>query len=194
MIGRSPTTAPRDSLYSRDREKMLEHLFLSRLLREAWSRRRETIEVLHPEVDSSGYDVVLEHRGVVRHVQFKATKAGSEPGYVQLHLRLASKPAGCAILLVFNEGNLEEKLNLRYFFFGGGPHERMTLGGFRVARRSTANSSGVRPNRMNVRDIPRGRFNELANISRVYDVLFGEGQLRANPERASPDLDSSGVD
>ncbi len=152
---------------------MLEHLFLSRLLREAWSRRGTTIEVLRPDVDVSGFDLVLEHNGVVRHVQLKSTRAGSEPAYQNIHTGLSRKPAGCVIWMVFEEGDPEVKLNLRYFFFGGGPSERLNLDGLRVARRATHNSAGVRPLRANIRKVPRGRFRALGDISEVYDVLFG---------------------
>ena len=50
---------------------MLEHVFVSELLQEAWFRYGMTIEVLHSEVDSAGYDIVLEFGGVIRHVQLK---------------------------------------------------------------------------------------------------------------------------
>lgn len=46
---RDPTADYRESSF---REKMLEHVFVSELLQEAWFRYGMTIEVLHSEVDS----------------------------------------------------------------------------------------------------------------------------------------------
>lgn len=113
---------------------MLEHLFLSRLLREAWSRRHTTIEVLRPEVDTSGYDLVLEHNGIVRHVQLKTSKEGSRPAYQRIHVGLASKPAACVIWIEFSDLDLEEKMQLRYWYLGSGPAEHLDLDGYRVSR------------------------------------------------------------
>jgi hypothetical protein len=152
---------------------MLEHLFLSRILREAWTRRGTTIEVLRPEVDRSGYDVVLEHDQVVRHVQLKASKETSRPAAFRVNLALASKPAGCVIWITFADLNLEEKMHLQYWYFGGGPQDKLSLNGLRVSRRTTRNFNGVRPERTNIRDIPRSRFRRLRDIREVYDVLFG---------------------
>ncbi|MCI4317059.1 MAG: hypothetical protein L3J96_00840 [Thermoplasmata archaeon] len=182
----------RDSVQSRDREMMLEHLFLSRLLRESWSRRQTTIEVLRPDVDSSGYDLVLEQGRIVRHVQLKASRAGSQPGYLDLNIGLTGKPAGCAIFMIFEEGDPEQKLNLRYFFLGGGPREPLDLSRYPIARRTTANRQGVRPLRQNTRRVPRREFRELPEIGAVYDALFGRpprpGETRTTPyEPDSPE-------
>lgn len=152
---------------------MLEHLFLSRILREAWTRRGTTIEVLRPEVDRSGYDIVLEHDDVVRHVQLKASKEGSRPAPFRVNLALASKPAGCVIWLTFADLDLEEKMHLQYWYFGGGPREKLDLSGLRVSHRTTPNLNGLHPERANIRDIPRARFRRLRDIREVYDVLFG---------------------
>lgn len=156
---------------------MQEHLFLSRLLREAWSRRHTTIEVLRPEVDNSGYDLVLEHNGIVRHVQLKTSKAGSRPAYQRVHIALTTKPAGCVIWIKFDDLDLEEKMHLHYWYFGGEPTERLNLDGCRISLRTTHNREGVRPERANIRDVPFGRFRLLRDVSQVYEVLFGNPAL-----------------
>jgi hypothetical protein len=55
------------------REKLLEHVFIGELLRCLWRSGRRDIEVLRAEIDASGYDLVLECNGVLRHVQFKSS-------------------------------------------------------------------------------------------------------------------------
>ena len=46
-----------DYLESSFREKLLEHVFVSELLQEAWLGRGQTMEVLRSEVDAAGYDL-----------------------------------------------------------------------------------------------------------------------------------------
>lgn len=41
-----------DYLKSNFREKMLEHVFVSELIQEAWFKRNTTIEILRSEIDS----------------------------------------------------------------------------------------------------------------------------------------------
>jgi len=55
------------------REKLLEHLFLSELLRPLWRQGRRDMEVLRAEVDGAGYDLVVECNGVLRHIQLKSS-------------------------------------------------------------------------------------------------------------------------
>jgi len=167
-----PGGSERDYLYSTHRERMIEHLFLSRLLREAWSQRGTTIDVLRPEVDASGYDLLLEHRGMVRHVQLKASRKGSRTRYQTVHKGLAEKPGGCVLWIEFVDDRHEEKMGLRYRFFGGTPTMSLDLSGFRIAKKTTHRADGVRGLRSNVRKVPRGRFRELRDISVVYDTLF----------------------
>lgn len=74
LSGHDATADYRESSF---REKMLEHVFISEVLQETWLRHGRTIEVLRSEVDSSGYDLVLEYNGIVRHVQLKGSRADS---------------------------------------------------------------------------------------------------------------------
>lgn len=72
MLARDETFDYRESSF---REKLLEHVFVSELLQEAWLGRRQTMEVLRSEVDAAGYDLVLECGGTIRYVQLKGSRA-----------------------------------------------------------------------------------------------------------------------
>ena len=52
-----------DYTQSSFRENLFEHIFISEILQEAWVKRRQVIDVLRSEVDSSGYDFGLGERG-----------------------------------------------------------------------------------------------------------------------------------
>ena len=89
-----------DNHESSSREKMLEHVFVSELLQEAWFRYGRTLEVLRSEVDSAGYDLVLEFNGVIRHVQLKSSRRGRRPQFSLSTLPLPRNPVvawcGCS--------------------------------------------------------------------------------------------------
>ena len=56
------------------REQIMEYKFLGLLLPEYWRRNwPDRIEVSKPEVENTGYDLILEARGIVRHVQLNSS-------------------------------------------------------------------------------------------------------------------------
>jgi hypothetical protein len=63
------------------RENLIEHVFLGELLRGLWRKNVRDLEVLRPEVDSGGYDLALEFKGVTRHVQLKSSFTGARCAY-----------------------------------------------------------------------------------------------------------------
>jgi hypothetical protein len=81
-------------LQSSLREKLLEHVFVGELLRCLWRNNRRDVEVLRAEIDSSGYDLVLECNGMLRHVQFKSSHRDARTRKVNIHVNLAKKRAG----------------------------------------------------------------------------------------------------
>ena len=52
-------TSTQDSHHSSQRERLIEHLVLGEIMRHLWLRGVTDLEVLDPQVDSAGYDVVL---------------------------------------------------------------------------------------------------------------------------------------
>jgi hypothetical protein len=58
------------------RENLIEHVFLGELLRGLWRKNVRDLEGLRPEVDSGGYELALEFKGVTRHVQLKSSFTG----------------------------------------------------------------------------------------------------------------------
>ena len=52
------------SLRSSHREALLEHLFAGEVMKHLWLRGDWRLEALKPQVDDSGYDLVLEANGV----------------------------------------------------------------------------------------------------------------------------------
>jgi len=70
------------------RENLIEHVFLGALLRGLWRKNVRDLEVLRPEVDSGGYDLALEFRGMTRHVQLKSSYRGARRSDVTASAKL----------------------------------------------------------------------------------------------------------
>lgn len=167
------------------REKTTEHIFVSECLKALWRRGVFDAEILRSEVDGAGYDIVLECRGVTRHVQLKSSFAGSRTARQKLNNKLSRKPAGCAIWILFDA----ETLTLGPFLWhGNGPHERMSelSGRFRKAKHTKGDSKGVKLERESAYTLPRSAFKELSTMDDVVDALFGKALTSSTPRTSSP--------
>jgi hypothetical protein len=103
---------PKDSRFV---ENIMEHAFLSEVLQHCWFIRHHYVEVIRPEVDAAGYDIVLEANGRIRHVQLKARAAGGAKGSPMLILsRLREHPDPCVIRISWKVDPETCRVALRY--------------------------------------------------------------------------------
>jgi len=171
LSGHDATADYRESSF---REKMLEHVFISEVLQETWLRHGRTIEVLRSEVDSSGYDLVLEYNGIVRHVQLKGSRADSATALQKVNTNLAEKPSGCVVWLLYRQNTCLYRVELAYRFFGSGPgHPLPSLGKYKVARHTKANARGIKAERPAHRVIPKVDFSHEMDLTELMERLFG---------------------
>lgn len=155
-------------------EQLVEHVFISELLQEAWYRFGETVEVLRSEIDSSGYDVVFECRGTMRHVQMKTSALGAKAGYRNVNVALAAKPSGCVLWVFRDEDPATCRIKLSYRFFGAGPGESLPdISGYRVGKHTKGNAQGVKAERPEIRLVPRSAFREVGSTTELLGILFG---------------------
>lgn len=159
------------SLLSSYRESLLEHLFAGEIMRQVWLSGLKRLEIMKPQVDDGGYDLVLEAGSVVRHLQLKATFRGSTVRSFKVNRRLAAKPSGCVVCMLFDERTLELG---PFYWFGGLPGEKLPdLNEFDVAKHTKGNSQGVKAERPNLRVVPRSAFEHVADIKTLAALLFG---------------------
>lgn len=157
-----------DFTHSTLREHIIEHVFVGKILKYLWCQGAVEVEVLRSEFDSHGYDVVLSHRDVVRHVQLKTQSGGS----VAISRALRDKPSGCVIWITVNSKTLELE---SYRWFGSKPGEKLpSLSRYPHPRRATHNSKGERPPRKNHHEVPKSAFKPLNDIGDVVTRLFGK--------------------
>lgn len=153
------------------RERLLEHLFVGELLKMSWASGDCTLEISKPEVDRSGYDLIAEANGVIRHIQLKATFVGSSTTSQKVHISLGGKPSGCVVLIRF------DKLTLGlgpFLYFGGAAGQPLpSLANHKVAKHTKGNAQGVKAERPNIRTIPNSAFTKIDTIDQLYVRLFG---------------------
>lgn len=158
------------SVHSSLREKLIEHLFVGGLLSCLWRSGCRDVEVLRSEVDAGGFDLVIDCKGVLRHIQLKASVKGASTSSVNVNTRLARKPGGCVLWLWFDEETLEIGPLL---WFGGEAGMPLPDLGEKIARHTRANSNGMKLDRPGIRTLAKGQFTALQSFEEVAARLFG---------------------
>ena len=79
------------SLHSSYREMLLEHLFVGEVMRHLWVSGGKRLEILKPQVDDAGYDLVFEMDQIVRHIQLKTSFEGSTVRRFNVNAGLAAQ-------------------------------------------------------------------------------------------------------
>ena len=156
------------------REKIIEHVFVGEVLSTLWRRGIRNIEVLKPEVDAGGYDLVMDLQGISRHIQLKSSFTGASTKTQKVSLALAAKPSGCVLWIWFDPETL--KLG-PFLWFGGKPGEPLPdISNCPVAKHTKANLQRIKSERPNHRVLNKSRFNVLKTMDDVLVVLFGPVQ------------------
>ena len=157
-------------------EQLVEHVFVSEVLQEAWYGFGQTVEVLRSEIDASGYDIVLECNAIQRHVQLKTSTLAAKTVRQKVNIALASKKSGCVVWILRHEDPEKCLMKLSYLFFGSPPGEPLpSLESFKVARHSKGNAQGVKLERPAIRVVPKCRFVYLETTRELVAQLFGMG-------------------
>jgi hypothetical protein len=149
----------------------LEHLFIGEILRHLWRLGVTTAEFLRPEVDSGGYDLVVACNKIIRHIQLKSSYRGAKTARQNINIRLADKPSGCVVWMIFDETTLELG---PFLWYGGLPGKPLPdILALPRAKHAKGNADGVKADRPNIRVINRGLFEEVASLPELVDRLLG---------------------
>lgn len=160
-----------DTIHSSYRERLIEHLFVGEVLRTLWLAGVSQVEVLKSEVDGAGYDIVLECKSVVRHIQLKTARQGGKRASVGVQLKLREKPSGCVIWIYFDPTTITLG---PFYWFGGPPGKPLPeIAEFKVGKHTKGDSKGYKAERPNIRLVSKGRFDRLDTVAEIVDRLFG---------------------
>ena len=167
-----PDSVSKHYLWSSYREMLIEHVFVSEVMKYAWYHD-EHIEVLKPQTDDAGYDLVLGCKGIYRHVQLKTKSKDATARSVNLNIALASPDkSGCIIWIVFDPDTIELG---PYLWFGDLPGQPISnTDDLPVAKHNKANAQGQKLERPNIRKVKQSLFTPLENIDGVMHKLFGD--------------------
>lgn len=171
---KAPRVAPPslDVHYSSYREMLIEHLFIAEVMRSLWLRGIARFEVLKPQVDDSGYDLVFEANGITRHVQLKSSSRTATTALVKASLGLGKKPSGCLIWVRFDPTTLDLG---PFYWFGGKPGKPLPdIREFKIGKHTKGNAQGIKKERPNTRIIPRAKFEPVDDVSSLVSRLFGK--------------------
>jgi hypothetical protein len=152
------------------RENLIEHVFLGELLRGLWRKNVRDLEVLRPEVDSGGYDLALEFRGLTRHMQLKSSFTGARRSEVTASVKLLDRPSACILWIFFDPDTLSLG---PFLWFGGAAGEKIPTLGEKIARHTKPNAMLEKADRPAHRVIPKSRFTKLDTIDEVIQRLIG---------------------
>jgi hypothetical protein len=164
-------------------EAALRHAFLAELYGALWTiDPAHDLQVFLPEIDNSGYDVVLALGDVVRHVQLKSSMVGSTTQSVPVREALCRARGGCLVWCNYEVSSLDI---VEYGFFGyTRDTEPLDFSCFPPARSTKANSQGVKHLRAGVRKLPKSAMLFELDIYRIIHLLFG---IRRTPQESLPD-------
>ena len=152
------------------REKLVEHVFLGELLRGLWCRNVRDLEILRPEVDSGGYDLALEYKGLIRHVQLKSSHRGAKRASITASVKLANRPSACIVWIYFDPNTL---LLGPFLWFGGVPGEGIPSLGGKIATHTKHNANREKSLRIGHRVVAKSRFVRLDSMNAVIQKLIG---------------------
>lgn len=162
------------------REKVVEHLFFAELSKEMLLRARTPFEVLRSEFDGHGYDAVVEAEGIVRHIQFKHSRADSKVTRQKINRALTRKPGGCVIWSMVDRDTMELG---PFYWLGGKPGERLGNLGDRIAKHTKGDQHGTKGPREAIRVMNRGEFERITSMAVLATRLFGDIYGRMNDHR-----------
>lgn len=105
-INRETSIINKESEFSNFRESMVEHRFIAELMEYCWQRDFFDIQVLHSEIDDSGYDLVVSIKNNTSFLQLKVTSEESRVCEFPIHQNLVSKPNAFILLIEYEKSNI----------------------------------------------------------------------------------------
>ena len=150
------------------REKIVEHSLATQLLIHDWKTGAAKVDILKPEIDRFGYDLLVIRGSVSRFLQIKSSTITSPVGSHKVHVNLLNQPNGCVIWVVVKEDLSFSSFRVIIPEVGCSIGEQL----FKVATHTKRNAQGVRTSRPNIRTIPKTRFEIVPSFEGVFSKLF----------------------
>jgi hypothetical protein len=156
-------------------EKLLEYKFVSEITTYGWYSHRKEVKVLRPEVDSSGYDIVLNCNNVNRYIQLKTSDKASKTSKQNLNILLLNEENPCIIWIRYCYNKIARLLELEYNFWGEDVGQKVEIPsriyktGKKAKRKPRAKA--IKKEKLNIKQLSKGAFQEI-KIETLFCKLF----------------------
>jgi hypothetical protein len=153
-------------------EKIMEHRFIADIMMLGWYKYGVEIKVLYSEIDSSGYDVIFKKDNIIRSVQLKASAKKSKVPSLKINTLIIKEENPCIILIKYEFNDNKLDFDLDYYFWGKEIGKALpNIDDYKIAKKTTANSNGIKRERPNIRVIPKNEFREIS-LNELFSILF----------------------
>jgi hypothetical protein len=163
------TQNKKHSVNSTFRERVVEHVFVGEVMKYFWNREQMDVEVLRPEFDRGGYDLVVSKGSVSRFIQFKTVLKSAKTNRFNVGLNLKNKPNGCVVLISVDD-NLD-MVGFRWFGSAVGmPFPEIAEK--QIAKHTKPSAGGSKAERADHRILKLNDFVVLESLEEVVVKLF----------------------
>ena len=170
-------------------EKLVEHRFISDMMTYCLYKKEIALEIIHAEIDTNGYDLILSYKNINRYIQLKTSEENSTTSSQKINLLITKKENPCIIWIIRHYDNNINDFRFKYLFWGSNIKEPLPdIGKYRIAKHPKANSLGIKKLRPNIKEIPRKDFIEFNTIEKLFEKLF---LLVSFPKEIAFELSSS---
>jgi hypothetical protein len=150
-------------------EKLIEHRFIADIMMYGWYSYKKEVKILRCEIDSSGYDLLIDCEDTYRYIQLRTSAFNSKRSYQKINISFIKKQNPCIIWILYEYNNAKNDLEFKYFFWGSDVGKRTPSITRYVTARKKTNAHGVKKIIPHLKNIPKGHFKEI----KFYD-LFGK--------------------
>lgn len=165
-------------------EKLVEHVFIAEIVSSAWFNNKLQIEIARAEIDNSGYDLIMECNGIIRHVQLKTSDADAHTRYQKVNIKLGEKPSGCVVWIKRNTKNGNKPFKMEFLFYGDENCGKLpSIDNMPWARHTKGDSKGKKNLRLHIKKLKKGDFTPVKSIEDLIGLLFNikESRLQNQP-------------
>ncbi|MDR2481554.1 MAG: hypothetical protein LBD07_04595 [Spirochaetaceae bacterium] len=156
-------------------EKLIEHRFIADMMMYGWFLHEKEIKILRSEIDSSGYDIVIDCENVYRHIQLKTSEHTSKRSSQKVNTTLLNKKNPCIIWILYNYNTKKRDFDFRYLFWGSDiDGDLPDIKKYSIVKTNSKKNEKAIPH---IRNIPKGHFVEMHSCD-LFNKLFIDKNIK----------------
>jgi hypothetical protein len=166
-------------------EKLIEHRFISDIMMHCWFKYEKTLEIIHSEIDTNGYDLIISYDNINRYIQLKTSEENGKTAKQNLNISLIKKENPCIVWIIRNYDKSRNDFIFSYLFWGSNIGEKSpNVENYKTAKHPKADMKGNKKQRPNIRIIPKKEFIKLNSMEKLFEKLFEKISTANNTDEA----------